>query len=226
VATPTENLGYKKIMDHPDRDEIVQKLAAGDSTRIIEAWLKGKYPDSRKLQISYISLQFFRKNFLKIEADALKAIKEEKIKALVQRRQVVQEENVQKLQSYQIGLANYVQNNIIDYNSEIMGLIEDCKEGIRSLKELNGNKSSHLNHQAIATYINRLQDVMIMHQKFVNDQEKKAGNKMAEDYDILSRKMDILVEAVRESFNQTNPEGLPIFLQIVKEKMIEAGLTS
>lgn len=217
---------YHKIMEHPDREEIVEKLVGGYSVRYIESWLRQKYPNSKSLRVSYITLQVFRKNYLKLEASAIKALKEQKLRELTQRKEVVQAENVQKLQSYQVGLANYVQNNIIDYNSEIMGLIDDCKEGIRSLKELNNNKSSHLNHQAIATYINRLQDVMIMHQKFVNDQEKKAGNKMAEDYDTLSRKMEILIDAVRESFNQTNPEGLPIFLQIVKEKMVEAGITN
>jgi hypothetical protein len=58
----------------------------------------------------------------------------------------------------------------------------------------------------------------------VKDQEKKAGNRLADDYDSLTKKMEIIISSVKEAFNQTNPEALPVFLQLVKEKMQEAGL--
>lgn len=217
-------LGYDKIMNHPDKDEIVQRLIGGDSVRLIASWLKNKYPNSSRNQISYISLQSFRKNFLHMEADALKEIQKQRKDMQLQRRQDLQQEAVHKTAAYQVGLANYVQDSIIDYNQEILGLIEDCKDGIRGLKDMNTNKGSHLNHQAITAYIARLQGVVELHHKMVKDQEKKAGSRLADDYDTLSKKLEIIVSSVKEAFNQTNPEALPVFLQLVKEKMLEAGL--
>jgi hypothetical protein len=219
-------IGYDKINAHPDKDEIIQRLIAGDSTRNIEAWLKSKYPYEKKKHISYVALQSFRKNYLNLEADALKQIQKQRKDALMQRKFEIENEAVKKTAAYQIGISNYVQDSIIDYNQEMLELIENCKEGVRSLKEANSNKNSHLNHQAITSYLTKLQGVIELHHKIVKDQEKKAGNRLADDYQTLEKKMQVIVTAVKEAFNQTNPEALPLFLQIVKEKMSEAGIES
>ena len=171
-----------------------------------------------------MSLQSFRKNYLKLESDILKQIQQERSQLAVQKKREIEFENVQKTSGYKVGLANYVQDSLIDYNSEILNIIEDCKEGIRHLKELNENKGSHLNHQGIATYITRLQDMVQLHRKFVTEQEKKAGDRLEEDYDTLNKKMEILIESVKDAFAQTNPEGLSVFIQLVKERMTSAGL--
>ena len=34
---------YKKILEHPDKDEIINKLVIGQSLNDIHDWLKGKY---------------------------------------------------------------------------------------------------------------------------------------------------------------------------------------
>jgi len=217
-------LGYSKIMAHPDKDEIIQRLVGGDSTRMIAAWLKMRYPHNSRNHISYVSIQSFRKNYLNMQADALKEIQKQRKDIQTQRRYDLEQEAVEKSAAYQVGLANYVQDSIIDYNQEILGLIDDCRDGIRGLKDMNNNKGSHLNHQAITAYIARLQGVVELHHKMVKDQEKKVGNRLADDYETLSKKLEIIVGAVKEAFNQTNPEALPVFLQLVKEKMLEAGL--
>ena len=217
-------IGYQKIMSHPDRNEIVLRMSTGDTPRKVELWLKNKYARNKSLQLSFVSLQSYRKNYLNLYGDALKQIQEERKKLQVIKRKEQEQENVQKIETYQVGLANYVQESLIDYNREILGLIEECKEGVRSLKDLNASKGSHLNHQALATYIGRLQDIIQMHSKMVESQEKKQGNQLQEDYVQLNKKMEILVEAVKEAFTQTNPEGLTLFVEIVRNKMTQAGL--
>jgi len=217
--------GYTKIINHPDKDYIVEQLIGGVSTRQLEAWLKGKYPTIKKNHVSFVSLQSFRKNYLKIEDEALRQLQKERRQLQVDKKHEQEQEKVQKIQSYQVGLANYVQDSLIDYNAEILGLIDECKDGIRSLKDLNLGKGSHLNHQAIAAYVGKLQDVVQMHSKMVEAQNKKNSGRLEEDYEQLNKKMEILVEAVKEAFNQTNPEGLFLFVSLVKAKMTEAGLT-
>jgi hypothetical protein len=220
----TNTTGHAKITTHPDKDEIVEKLIKGESTRQVEAWLKSMYPTKKKLHVSFVSLQSFRKNYLKLENEAIRDLQKERKRLQVEKRHEQQQENVQKIQSYQVGLANYVQSSLLDYNAEILDLMNECKEGIKQLKDLNAGKGSHLNHQAITAYLGKLQDVVQMHNKLVSDQDKKAANRQDENVEQLTKKMEILVEAVKEAFNQTNPEGLYLFVSIVKSKMSEAGL--
>lgn len=216
--------GFKKITEHSDKDEIVEKLIAGESTRNIEKWLKQKYPHNKKLQVSYISLQSFRKNHLKLDAEVLKDLQKERRQLQVQKRAEQEQETVQHMRTYQAGLANYVQDSLIDYNQEILMMMEQCRHGIEQLTEMNDNKGSHLNHQALAMYLEKYKGVIEMHHKMIAEQKKADENKLEEDYETLNRKMEILVESVREAFNQTNPEGLFLFVQLVKDRMQEAGI--
>ena len=217
--------GYKKITSHPDKDEIVQRLIAGESTRSIAGWLKVKYPHGPKLQVSYMSLQQFRKSYLKIDDQALQDLQKHRRELQIVKRHEQELEAVQKTSVYQVGLANYVQSSIIDYNGEIVRLMEECKEGISQLKELNIKKGSHLNHQAIAAYLSKYQDVIQMHNKMIQEQEKKAGNRLSADYQDLQQKTNILVNCIKEVFNQTDPELMADFTRLLKQKMLDAGLT-
>ena len=118
--------GFKKITNHPDKDEIVEKLIAGDSLRQIESWLKNKYPNRSKLHVSYITLQKFRKNHLNIEGDVLKELQKERRALQVAKRQEQQQEQIQQISTYQVGKANYLQDSLINYNDEILRLMEEC----------------------------------------------------------------------------------------------------
>ena len=217
---------FTKILNHPDKNEIVEKLVAGESTRRIEYWLKQKYPHNTKNQVSYMTLHNFRMKELDLKGSALKEIAKERKEQEVARFQIQQTEKVEKIQSFRVALANYVQNDIIDYNNEILMLLADMKQGIEKLKEVDENRpgKSHLNHGIINDYIRNIQGLMTMHQKFVNDQEKRMKGNSQQDLEKLKQEMGILKEAIKEAFNRTNPEAFPMFVQIMKEKMNEAGI--
>ena len=225
MSNGTNITGYKKITSHPDKDEIVQKLIGGTSTRELEAWLKAKYPHSPKLQISYMSIQHFRKNYLKIDNQALLDLQKHRRESQVLKKREQEQESIQQTKAYQVGLSNYVQDSIIDYNAEIVRLMEECKEGISQLKELNIKKHSHLNHQGIVGYLDKYKGVIEMHKKMIESQDKKAGNRLHADYADLQQKLNIMVECVKQVFNQTDPELLFEFTRLLKDKMSEAGLT-
>lgn len=221
----TNITGYKKITSHPDKDEIVQKLCAGESTRALEGWLKQKYPHSPKLQISYMSIQMFRKNYLKIDDQAIKDLQKHRRELQIVKKREQEQETIQQSKAYQVGLSNYVQDSIIDYNAEIVRLMEECKDGISQLKELNIKKASHLNHIAISGYLDKYKGVIEMHRKMIESQDKKAGNRLNADYADLQQKLNIMVDCVKQVFNQTEPELLFEFTRLLKDKMTDAGLT-
>src|ERR1700686_5284326 len=57
---------YKKILDHPDREEIISKLIIGISPADISEWLKAKYTNvnEKSLLISENILKSFQTNYL------------------------------------------------------------------------------------------------------------------------------------------------------------------
>jgi len=222
--SPKLEAEFKKIFQHPDKDEIIEKLIGGESVRQVEAWLKNKYQTQKKKQVSFVTLQKFRSQYLNIEADVLKDLQKQRRALEVQKRHEQRTETVKTAESYQAGLAAYVQNSLIDYNQTILGLLHQCHNGIEKLKDLDENKGSHLNHVAIAGYLGKIQDVMQMHNKMIVDQEKRAAGKVEADYELLKRQLEILKETIKEVFLETNPEGLPVFTSRVREKMLEAGL--
>lgn len=68
-------MGFAKILNHPDRDQIISKLTSGDSSREVSAWLKEKYPKDKNRQISYNTLNEFRRSNLNIDGAAINDIK-------------------------------------------------------------------------------------------------------------------------------------------------------
>ena len=64
-----------KVLKHPDKEGIIKMLLNGDSVKEVEGWLKKKYPRSKRLHISYMTIQKFRAEYLNIKGEVLEDIK-------------------------------------------------------------------------------------------------------------------------------------------------------
>lgn len=80
-----------KVLNHPDREEIIRRLTEGESVRKIVAWLAEKYPNAKHLRLTNPTVQSFRKENLKLEGKVLQDIQEKRV--VVQR--VVKEQQIQ-----------------------------------------------------------------------------------------------------------------------------------
>ena len=65
----------KKVLNHPNKEDIIKKLLEGSSVKEVEAWLKDKYPRRKRLHVSYMTLQKFRAENLNLKGDVLDDIK-------------------------------------------------------------------------------------------------------------------------------------------------------
>src|SRR5271157_2048081 len=65
-----------KILNHPEKEFIITSLNGGMSVRELEAKLKEKYADNKKLWLSSVTLQAFRKKYLKLDGKVLKDLQE------------------------------------------------------------------------------------------------------------------------------------------------------
>jgi len=64
-----------KLLNHPEREQIISRLISGESVREISAWLDRKYPDNTEYHISHTTLNLFRKNELNIQGAVLDKVK-------------------------------------------------------------------------------------------------------------------------------------------------------
>jgi hypothetical protein len=71
-----------KLLNHPDREEIVKKLLDGISPKIIVKWLEEKYPDPKdiKYRVTIKPISDFRKKYLNIDQKAARMLKNERLK--------------------------------------------------------------------------------------------------------------------------------------------------
>lgn len=213
-----KSLNFRKILTHPDKNEIIEKLVGGYSVRQVSDWLKRKYPVQPRLQISYVSLQNFRKYKLKIDADDIIAIQNEKMLLARDYEDVRQIEEVHTTESYRKA-RNLLDENLIDYNGTIIDLLSRCQTGIKELEVIDNPKALPRKHEVISKYLSQIQGLIESHHKISERQEKRKDNQSEKDYTTLKRQVDILKEATKEVFREMAPELLPIFVQKIKEKV-------
>ena len=71
VAASKEIKEFSKILNHPDRDQIITKLTSGDSANSVADWLRIKYPENKEFIVSHGLLDAFRRGHLNIHGAVL-----------------------------------------------------------------------------------------------------------------------------------------------------------
>src|ERR1035437_10296456 len=69
-----------KILNHPDREEIIQRLLNGMSPTVVHKWLLSKYPDEKQNHITVAAINKFRIRYLDINKEAARFLKKERQK--------------------------------------------------------------------------------------------------------------------------------------------------
>ena len=69
----------KKVLVHPDKEEIIKQLLEGSSVKSVESWIKDKYPRKKRMHISYMTLQKFRSEHLNLRGEVLDDIKNRRV---------------------------------------------------------------------------------------------------------------------------------------------------
>jgi hypothetical protein len=65
---------FTKILNHPDRDQIISKLSTGETSRDVAIWLKEKYSINKVNQIGATTLDEFRRKYLNLHGTILEDI--------------------------------------------------------------------------------------------------------------------------------------------------------
>ncbi len=115
-------MNFSKILNHPDLQQIITKLTSGDSARDVANWLKDRYPDDREKQISYNTLNEFRKDRLNIHGAALGDIRAQAQEAKQEEARTDLVKEVKKNKTYKEKLEEVVDQQI-DWRYKLMQLL-------------------------------------------------------------------------------------------------------
>lgn len=212
-----------KILNHPDKEEIIDKLSNGESVRSMEAWLKEKYPNNRKLHISSVSLQKFRKNKLQLEGQVLKDIQEgERTK-----KQMLTEQERQK----QLESSNAYKkkiNEIVDSKLDVARRILQLDRIMEARIEYwfnavaSGEETAAKGDKELRSFMDSMMTLMGQYKKFVEGMADKTV-----DYNVnvtvMNEQIVAIQDVIRECIAELEPDQAILFMDRLQNKLSETS---
>lgn len=212
------------IINHPDKDEITQRLLNGESVKQVESWLKMKHPNSRKRWISWMTLQAYRKERLNLEGEVLNEIKEER-KDLIKKAKEDQKQELVKQSLGYIQAKKKLVENVLDVETEIVNIHDMIWQRIKIMEQ---EETKHLNDRVICDYLNQARTLMMDFMKLRENQEKKANSAGGTNINInmgeVGQQLGILKQAIREALVEAGAAHvIPLFLDKLGRKLQNTG---
>lgn len=209
-----------KILMHPDRNEIEERLLAGESVRSVSAWLKKKYPKNKEKQISYLTLQRYRKQALNLQGEVLSEIKQTQRDLTIQR---FDQQNIQRLKessAYDNAKLTIAQD-LLERNNLILELHDKAWDRLKLLEQ---EPLNYKTEEVIVKYIDQLRGLLQDHHKMLMDfakHEKEAEKVQATSavaVEEQKKQIEAIMNVVKEVLTELDPGMIPIFVEKVKEK--------
>ncbi|MCZ2224510.1 MAG: hypothetical protein LC122_12875 [Chitinophagales bacterium] len=214
-----------KILDHPDKDEIISKLLIDTSPKNIHNWLSSKYsnPGENKLILSERSLKDFKDNYLnlykRIEDDILKT-KFEKISP-GQKLNLALSENktyrskILELADNKLDVEKMLANAIIAIESRAADVFDD----------ISTNPINFKIDKTLIEYFDLLGNLIEKYYNMKRDQEldqrqaQQVVNNTQINIQVLDQHMTVFYEVVREVLAEMNLEQSMKFIELVNSKI-------
>lgn len=209
----------KKILKHIEKDEIVRRLTEGESIRNIYKWLKDKYPNNKKLWISTVSLQKFRKDNLQLDGKVLKDIQEA---SQIQQRELEEQQRIAQLKSsnaYQDKI-----NEIADTHLDVARKILQLDKIIDHRMEywFNAIKSGEANpsqaDKEMRSYMDRQMALMQQYKKFV---EGIADQTIEHNVNItvMNEQISVIRDVIRDVMTEFDPDTAMRFMDKLNKRL-------
>jgi hypothetical protein len=209
----------RKVLKHPDKEEIITLLTNGASVRELEAKYKEKYKNSKHLWLSSVTLQSFRKNYLKLEGKVLKDIQET---GRVQ-QQVVEEQSRQK-QLQSSDAYNKKLNEIVDSKLDVARKILQLDKVIETRMEYwfnavaSGEETASKGDKELRQFMDRQMMLLGQYKKFVEGMADKTV-----DYNVnitvMNDQISLIRDSIRDCIAEMNPEQGMMFMEKLNRRM-------
>lgn len=211
---------FKKIIEHPDKDEIVAKLVLGIENKEINQWLKNKYQDvkDRSLIVSITNLKLFKDEYLDlyntIRDDALKLQNTSTELAEQDPKKFIAGNNAyrQKLEEYidkEIDIRSMVKNLIIAANFRI----EQIFDMIQS------NPGNTKPDYVLIQWMQTLANILEKQESLINGNSEKNITQNNINIQIVDQQIGVIQEAIREVISQLDYDTSLLFIEAVNKRM-------
>ena len=207
----------KKVLNHPDKEDIIKRLLEGDSVKQVEGWLKEKYPRTRRLHVSYMTLQKFRGEHLNLKGEVLDDIKNRRIQVdreatEAETRMIIQASSSYKQKIEEIATTELdVARRLV----EMDGLINSRIEYYYNLLQEGGTLRED---KIFIEYINTMKNIMQDWKKYI---EGGADQKIEHyiNFNVVNEQARILKEVVLEVLQELSPDLVSTFVNNLELKM-------
>jgi len=201
----------KKILNHPDKEELIKKLLEGDSVKEVERWLKEKYPRTRRLHISYMTLQKFRGEHLNLKGEVLDDIKHRRGEIDKEATEAEARMIVKASSSYQQKLEE-IASTELDVTRRLLEMDSLINSRIEYYYNLLQQGGSLREDKIFIEYINTMKALMQDWKKYI---EGVADKKIEHNINIsvVNEQARILKESVLEVLQELSPDLVTVFVE-------------
>lgn len=214
----------KSILKHPVREEINERLLAGESVEAVQNWLRQRFSRDKKMWVNKMTLQAYRRNFLNLDGDVLADLKKERSAKLTEERKRRAVEVAQSSENYQLAKARYAEGYALQIENT-NEMLQDIYSRVESrIAFMEAEDTKHLNDKVIVEQCRLMKDILKDH--FEMQQQLKVDQSTNINIDIakVMTEQKLLKATLRETISEVCPEVWPIFIEIFTTKMEQARL--
>lgn len=212
----------KKILDHPDKDEIISKLVIGISGSDIKDWLEAKYPNDSRLVLSERSLKLFNDNYL----DIYQTIKEDlqKVQQNQNNKQIGIEEELQltlqnnsayknhltKLAKKEVDIKEIITNMVLAIETRASQVFDSIQEDPRNI-------NTRMD-RILIEWFDTLGNILEKYHKIVNE----APDQIVQHnftVQVVDQHINVIQETIKEVLSNFDVEVSLHFMEVLNEKL-------
>lgn len=215
-------MGYgDKVSLHPDREEIQERLLSGESVREVATWLKKKYPNVRRNWISYLTLQRYRQEHLRLQGDVLREIKQTSNGLTTERVHQQREVALKESTPYQAAKLQ-IAHDVLNREQMILDLQDKIWQRIKMIEN---EELNYKTETVLAQYIGEMRQLMGDYHKMLVDWQKleKRGGDSQVNVQVVMQQAEEQVHqvkiTVKEILQEMQPELIPVFIDKLTEKL-------
>lgn len=212
-----KNNPLRKILNHPEKDEIVSKLALGLSSKEVNQWLRDKYAEQKSMVISEKSLDEFKEEFLdcyqQIQNDA-RALQTSTISVAEEASALVQNNSAyrNKLQEYvnkEIDIKTIVKNMVVGIEARAQQVFDQIQEDPSNFKK----------DYVLINWFNALTNVLEKYDAILNGPADKIVQQNNINIQVIDQYSSIFQNVIREVLSRLDYETSMLFIDILNAEL-------
>jgi hypothetical protein len=215
-------LTYKKILEHPDKDEIISKLVIGSSPTDIHDWLKAKYTNvsEAKFVLSEKLIKSFQNTYLDFYNDVMQDLS--KVKGAITTNSTDQLDlAVKSNPSYKDALVK-IANNELDIDTIMAKMAINVEARVAQIYDIVQDNPNDINtkvERVLIEYIDALGNLLDKYHKWKEGRTPDQIIQHNVTLQVVDQHISVFHDVIKEVLSQMDLETSMYFLEVFNEKM-------